>query len=199
MHGDGTRWPLVEMVLAAVFAAVVAALAALPPIRLPLSPVPITLQTLGVMLAGSLLGPRTGAMALVIYVLLAAAGAPVLAGGQGGASHLLGPSGGFILSWPLAAYVIGALTDQRSSGFGRFLAANVIGGILIVYAIGVPVLAIVTGMGWQQALIAGALVFIPGDLLKAVVASTLAMRVRHRLRRAHPGHRASSPAHRAGS
>ncbi|BDG60359.1 biotin transporter BioY [Caldinitratiruptor microaerophilus] len=170
-----------QVVLAGLFAAVVAALGMVPPLTLPISPVPITLQTLGVMLAGSLLGRRTGGLALLVFLVLLVAGVPVLAGGRGGAGYLFGPSGGYILSWPLAAYTIGWLVERVPPGrFWGYLVANVVGGILLVYLIGAPVLALVTGRTFKEALVGGALIFVPGDLLKALVASAVAVQVRRR-------------------
>ncbi|HEY8449919.1 MAG TPA: biotin transporter BioY, partial [Bacillota bacterium] len=186
------RLTLREMILAALFTALMVALGVVPPLTLPLSPVPVTTQTLGVMLAGSVLGRRGGALAMIIFLLLLVAGVPVLAGGRGGPGHLFGPSGGYILSWPLAAYVIGHLAGPAPR-FGRLLVANVVGGILVVYAIGAPVLALVSGMGIKRALVAGAALFVPGDLLKAVVAALLAASLRRRLDAAAPGRSSDTP------
>lgn len=174
------RSSLRELAQASLLAAVVVALGLVPPIRLPVSPVPITLQTLGVMLAGCLLPRRVALLSLLIFLLLLAAGFPVLAGGRGGPGYLLGPSGGYILSWPLAAYLIARWTEGRSPSLARLLLANLAGGILLVYACGVPVLALVTGMDVRRALVAGAAVFVPGDLLKAVAAALLAREVHRR-------------------
>jgi biotin transport system substrate-specific component len=84
------------MVYVAMFTAVMCVLGFLPPIPLPFSPVPITAQTLGVMLAGSILGARLGGLSLVVFLLVVAVGAPVLSGGRGGFSVLLGPSAGYL-------------------------------------------------------------------------------------------------------
>ena len=85
-----------EMMYVSLFTAIVAALGILPPVTLPFIPVPITAQTLGVMLAGTVLGARLGGLSLLVFLLLVLAGAPVLSGGRGGLGVIFGPSGGFI-------------------------------------------------------------------------------------------------------
>lgn len=181
-----SKFSVKEIVLAGLFAGVVAALRIIPPIPLPLSPVPITSQTLGVMLAGTILGARTAGLALVTFLLLVAAGAPVLASGQTGLAALLGPTGGYVLSWPLAAYVTGWIAERRPGQFWWYVLANFAGGILIVYAIGAPVMAWVTGLPLAEAMVAGALVFVPGDLVKALAGAGLAVSVHRALHRAAP-------------
>jgi biotin transport system substrate-specific component len=165
-----------NLIVAAMFAALVAIGGR---IAIPLPPVPITLQTLFVMMAGSILGARWGAVSMSIFVLLAAFGAPVLAQGQGGLAALFGPTGGYILSWPVAAFLIGWFTEKRAPrlSVAYLTAVHVIFGVLLVYAAGVTWLSFVTGMGWTAALAAGALPFIPGDLVKTAVAAIVALRV----------------------
>ena len=163
----------------ALFAAIVAALGLLPAIALPVVPVPVTAQTLGVMLAGSLLGARRGGMSLVVFLVLVAAGLPALAGGRGGIGVFLGPSGGFVLAWPLGAFVVGLLTERWWDRYtmGAALLCNVVGGILAIYLVGIPFLAAVAGIGLVKAAL-GSLVFLPGDVVKAVLASFVAVRVK---------------------
>jgi len=156
-------------------------------IPLPMSPVPITGQTFGLMLAGLLLGPRLGALSQLVYLLMGLAGLPVFAGGQAGLGVLLGPTGGYLWGHVAGAYVAGlvagggARLPQRarkgSIGFGRSLLGAVLGGIVAVYVLGVLQLAAVTGMGWQAALMAGAVPFLPGDALKAAAAAAVAVRL----------------------
>ncbi len=160
-----------DLVHVALFTAFVVVLGLIPPAFLTLFPVPITLQSLGVMLAGSLLGARRGALALLLFLLLIAIGLPVLAGGRGGIGVLLGPSGGFLLAFPLGAYVIGWLTEHLGPGhYNLFyaLAFNLIGGILVLYALGIPWLALVAHLGWEKAFF-GSLAFVPGDLVKVAL------------------------------
>src|SRR5438067_8796539 len=81
--------------------------------HLPFTPVPITLQTLGVLLTGAALGSRRGALAMLVYLAEGAAGLPVFAGGSGGLIHLLGFTAGYLWSYPIAAFVVGLLCEKR--------------------------------------------------------------------------------------
>lgn len=169
------RFSTREIILSGLFAGIVAVMSLIPPIPLPVSPVPITAQTLGVMLAGSVLGARGGSLALFAFLFLVVAGAPVLATGHTGPGVFVGPTGGYVLSWPLAAYVVGWVSEKRHGRFWWYVVANVLGGIIVVYAVGVPVMAWVTGLSIGEALVVGALVFLPGDVIKAFVGAALAV------------------------
>lgn len=137
--------------------------------------VPITVQTLGVMLAGVILGWWRGALAVVLVLVLVAAGLPLLAGGVGGIGVFFGPTGGYLLGWVLGAAAIGAISRGRASTLRlwRVSLGVVLGGIVVIYACGTPVLAAVTGMDLWTALLTN-LVFLPGDAIKAVVTVLLA-------------------------
>jgi biotin transport system substrate-specific component len=137
--------------------------------------VPLTLQTLGVMLCGSLLGARKGAFALLLFVALVAVGLPLLAGGRGGLGVFAGPSAGYLVAWPAAAWVIGRIveTGRRGYRWPRGLTANLLGGIVVVYALGVPVQAWRTGLPLPETAVLAA-AFLPGDVLKAVLATGIA-------------------------
>jgi biotin transport system substrate-specific component len=167
-----------DLAYIALFAAITAVLGLVPAVQI--GPVPITAQTLGVMLAGSILGARRGFLALLLFLVLVAIGLPVLPGGGGGLAVFAGPTAGYLFSWPVGAFVVGLLTERfwRRFNLGWGLLANVVGGIVVVYAIGVPVLAAVAGLPWTDALWFGAAVFIPGDLLKAFIAAGIAVQVR---------------------
>ncbi len=164
--------PLERLAEVPLFAAFLAVLGLVPAIPIPILPVPITAQTLGVMLAGSVLGPKRGAGALCLFLLLVAAGLPVLAGGRGGLHVFFGPTSGYLLSWPIAAACVGLLVHRRLGppGFLRALLAHVLGGILVVHAIGIPVLAGIAGLSLGKAAMAS-LLFVPGDLIKAFLAT----------------------------
>lgn len=168
-----------DIVHCALFAAVVAALGLLPPIPLAFIPVPVTAQTLGVMLAGAMLGARRGGAALVLFLLLVAAGLPLLAGGRGGFGVFLGPTGGFVLGFPLGAFVIGWLAERlaRSGNVVTLFIACALGGIGAVYALGVPWLVLVGGLPVEKAVM-GSLAFVPGDLIKAGIAAFVTAAVR---------------------
>jgi biotin transport system substrate-specific component len=166
-----------DIVRCALFAAIVAALGLLPPIPLGFIPVPITAQTLGVMLAGAVLGAWRGFLALLLFDLLVAVGLPLLPGGRGGLGVFLGPTGGFLLGWPLGAYLTGWLIER----FGRpgilaMFVSCVGGGIGAVYAVGVPWLTMVGDLAWDKAIM-GSLAFVPGDLIKAGISALVAATV----------------------
>ncbi|GAA0731415.1 biotin transporter BioY [Dactylosporangium roseum] len=170
-------------VLVAVFAAIIAALGIVPPITVGVTPVPITLQTLGVMLAGALLGAWRGMLSALVVVVLAVAGLPILAGGRGGFGVFLGPTGGYLVGWIFGAFVVGLLVQRwairQDNVVVRHLcvgAATIIGGIGVVYAFGIPWTSVSTGLSLGTSF-TGSLVFVPGDLLKAVVATLVAVRV----------------------
>jgi len=176
-------------VLVALFAALIAALGLVPTITVGIIPVPLTLQTLGVMLAGALLGPVRGMLAVVVLEVLVLAGLPLLAGGRGGLGVLLGPTGGYLAGWIPAALVIGLLVKHwairrpgTAARFAAVLTATVVGGIGVIYAVGIPWTAVVTGLPLSTSAL-GALVFIPGDLLKAVVATLVATNIHRSYRR----------------
>ncbi|WP_173924355.1 biotin transporter BioY [Agromyces sp. Marseille-P2726] len=191
----------------AVFAALIAALTL--PGAIPIGiGVPITLQTLGVMLAGAILGARKGALAVTVYVALGLAGLPILSSGAGGLGVLVGPTGGYLLGFILGAFVIGWLAERLTPRlrFWTLLVATSVGGILAVYLVGIPWLAAVTGMPVGAAIAAGSLPFLIGDAIKAIVAALVAAGVH----RSWPGliaekswpwrrERAASPADRPAS
>lgn len=163
----------------AIFAALVAALGLFPPISVPVVAVPITMQTMGVMLAGAILGARRGALSMLTFLAVVAMGVPALSGGRGGLGVFFGPSGGFLLGWPVGAYVVGRLTERAYDRYSlsRGFAYNVVGGIAAVYLGGIPWLAAVTEISLLQAAV-GSAAFLPGDVIKAAVAAWVAVGVR---------------------
>jgi biotin transport system substrate-specific component len=172
LPGVSRRLTSRDLALVATFAALIAALG-LPGQLTPFGQaVPITAQTLGVMLAGAVLGSRRGFLAAATFLVLVAAGLPLLAGGRGGLGVFTGPSAGFALGFAAGAFVVGLLVESWRGGFtlGWLIVANVVGGILVIYAIGIPVQAWVTGLPLSVVL-AKSWVFVPGDLVKAVLAA----------------------------
>lgn len=163
--------PLVRDVLLVVGGAALTALAAQAAITLPWTPVPYTFQTFAVLLVGTALGTWRGTAAMVLYVLAGAIGLPVYADGGSGLAQLLGVTGGYLAGFVLAALLVGRLAelgwDRRPLGAALLMIA----GTLLIYAIGVPVLALATGMDPPTALYRGAGVFLPWDLIKVVVAA----------------------------
>jgi len=181
-----------DLVHIALFAAITAVLGLVPAVDV--GPVPITAQTLGVMLAGSVLGARRGFLSQLLFLVLVAVGLPLLPGGRGGLSVFTGPTAGYLLSWPIAALVIGLITELvwRRYNLGWGVLANVVGGIVLIYAIGIPVSAAVLGTS-PVAAATGALIFVPGDLVKAVVAAAVAVQVRRSYPVIEPRDRAVAP------
>lgn len=168
--------PVRSMALVALFGGLIAALAFVS-VPLPFSPVPVTGQTLGVMMAGLLLGPGLGAAAAGIYILLGFVGLPVFSGGAGGLSALAGPTGGYILGFAAGAWAVGAsYRALRGRAAAAFWAAF-IGGVLVVYGFGLPYLKWRLDLTWAKAFTVGALPFLPGDIFKAFVAGVIAPRI----------------------
>jgi biotin transport system substrate-specific component len=175
-----------DVVFIALFAAITAALGLAPPINAGFG-VPITLQSMGVMLAGSILGARRGGLSQLLFVALVAAGLPLLAGGRGGLGVFATPSVGYLLAFPIAAFVIGLLAERfwGEMNFIKMLAINVLGGLLVIHALGILGWALVLGSAentaFLPALALAALkdaAFIPGDIAKAVLAASAAMFVK---------------------
>ncbi len=142
----------------------------------PVSPAPVTLQVLGVFLAGILLGPVWGAVACGLYLLAGALGAPVFAGGTAGLGVLLGPTAGYLWSYPLTAFVIGvlvhggfSLSDPKTVSLVRLVGAMVVGTV-IIYVFGITGLMVVLNLGPIEAFLAGAAAFIPAEALKIAAA-----------------------------
>jgi biotin transport system substrate-specific component len=154
----------------ALMAAVIGVLGTLPGVVLPIAMgVPVTAQTLGVMLAGIILGPRHGSLAVLLFLLVVLLGAPLLSGGRGGLGVLFGPSVGFLLGFVPAAFVAGLAMDRSKalSVFSAALVAAIVGGIVVEYACGIAGLMAIARMSFLQAAIATG-VFVPGDFLKAL-------------------------------
>ena len=144
-------------------------------VPLPWTPVPTTLQPLFVILAGAVLGARAGAAAMVTYVALGAAGAPVFSAGHSGIAWLLGPTGGYLLAFPAAAFLVGILAGPRSSGAGRTrLLLALAAGIAALYVGGVAQLLLLTKQDLGTLLAQGVTPFIGGDALKIFIAFLLA-------------------------
>ncbi|ACO46946.1 biotin transporter BioY [Deinococcus deserti] len=143
-------------------------------VEVPLKPVPLTLQTLGVLLVGAALGWKRAFAALALYLAAGAAGLPVFAGGSGSLARILGPSGGYLLSYPLAAALVGFLVERFALD-RRFLgtALAMLAGSVVIYALGLPWLGMVTGLSGKALLNAGLIPFIIGDLLKLGLAALL--------------------------
>ena len=146
-------------------------------VRLPNTPVPVTMQTLFVVLAGIVLGPRDGFTAMISYIAIGAAGAPVFAGLTFGPAVLIGPTGGYLLGYLPAVFVIGWLAGVSPRRWWRDAMAMAVGAI-IVYACGVTWLKFLTSMTFSKTLAVGMLPFLPGDALKIAAAVVIAKSLR---------------------
>ncbi|MGW5438038.1 biotin transporter BioY [Nocardia asteroides] len=168
----------------AVFAALIAALGLPGAITVGFSGVPITLQTLGVILTGAILGARKGAAAVAVFIALTLIGLPLLSGGRTGLTALASPTAGYLIGWIPATLVIGWLTAAILPKYPIVpgLLINALGGIVVIYLFGTAGLLVRTDLGVWAA-ISTNFAFIPGDLAKVVVATVVAKGVH----RAYPG------------
>lgn len=140
-------------------------------INLPFTPVPITGQTLGVVLVGATLGAKRGAISQVLYILEGSAGLPVFAGGVGGIVHLVGPTGGYFVGFVVAAFIVGWFAERGwdrdwKKAFIPFMLAQ---GVIFFFG----VIWLARFLGWEGAIVGGVLPFIPGGILKAIIASAI--------------------------
>lgn len=151
----------------------VAFLALLAQLRLQLGPVPLTGQTLGVLLLGAAYGARLGVATTGAYLLLGAAGLPLFTGAQGGVAHLLGPTGGYLLGFVAAAALLGALARR---GWDRSVPLTALAMLLanaVIYLFGLAWLHAALGGSWSQTLAWGLVPFVLGDLVKLAGAALL--------------------------
>lgn len=160
---------VLAFVLAMVFGAQVA-------VPLPYTPVPMTLQPLFVILAGAVLGPRLGATAMALYLALGAAGAPVFSAGGAGLPWLMGPTGGYLVAMPAAAWIAGTVAT-RDAGTLRTL-AGLTAGVGALYLGGLSQLFLITGQASGELLALAVLPFLVGDATKIILALLLTRTVR---------------------
>jgi biotin transport system substrate-specific component len=173
------RWNATDLGLIAVFAALVAGAALVPGLAVNGFGVPITFQTLAVMLAGLVLGPGRGFAAVGLYVLLGLAGLPIFSQGRSGLGILAGPSAGYIIAFPIAAGIVGWLATvvirrtTRARALWFFLSAMVT-SIVVVHSLGVAGIALNSKATLEQAFLSD-LVFYPGDIIKNILAAVIAV------------------------
>ncbi|MCP5074261.1 MAG: biotin transporter BioY [Rhodobacteraceae bacterium] len=160
-----------NIVYIALFAALIAALGLLPKFTLG-SGIPITAQSMGIMLCGTVLGAKRGALAVLLFLGLTALGLPLLAGGRGGLGVFTTPWAGFLFGFPVAAFVTGLVVEKwRGVHLGVVAGiAAVIGGIGALYLIAIPYYMVMTGAALGDALVVAMVPFMPGDLIKAALA-----------------------------
>ena len=145
---------------------------------IPIPPVPITLQTLFLMLAGALLGAKTAALSQIVYILIGIIGLPVFAGGKAGLGVLFGPTGGYLTGFIAGAWIIGRLLEKAQNPGTARIALSMIAGTLAVYTLGIAQLCLVAKLSIPKAAAVGALPFMPGDALKIAAACFIIRKVR---------------------
>jgi biotin transport system substrate-specific component len=153
-------------------------------IEIPHQPVPFTLQTFFVLLAGAFLGVRNGVLSQVLYLAMGAAGLPVFSIWSGGAVKLFGPTGGYLLSFPVAAFVVGTMihTMRKSKGTRDFpwILFTMFVGLLVVFSVGTLQLYLVSVRNWGEAFTMGFLIFSWWDFMKLFAAATIYYRFSRR-------------------
>ena len=149
------------------------ALSAQVAIPLPFTPVPLTLQTFAVLAGAAALGAERAVLAQILYITLAVAGAPVLAGGASGREVVVGATGGYLIGFVLASYVVGKVSSRGASTKSSTTALAFVAGSFVIYALGAPWLAYTTGNTITWAVINGVAPFLVGDLIKAVAAGAV--------------------------
>jgi biotin transport system substrate-specific component len=170
-HADHNLRMMIYAALLAAFIAVGAFLI------IPIGPVPIVLQNLFVLLAGLLLGSRWATVSVGVYLLAGICGLPVFAGGGAGIGRLLGPTGGYLVGFLPAAFVVGFITERAGHRIWIQVAA-MIGATLIIYGCGVPWLMKVANLSLTKALMGGMIPFLIGDALKIAVAVPITLSLR---------------------
>lgn len=168
-----------SMALCALFAAITAVLSQL---VIPIGPVPISMSTLAVFLAGGLLGARDGTISQLIYLLIGAVGVPVFSGFSGGLGKLTGPTGGYIIGYIFMALVIGLLVPHCGNKL-RYLIPVFSLGLLVCYAFGTMWYIVLTHTGIGSALMTCVLPFLPGDAVKIVLSAVLTVKLHKSIRK----------------
>jgi biotin transport system substrate-specific component len=164
-----------DLSLIAIFTGVIAALGLVPAVAPFGGAVPITAQSMGIMLAGAILGAKRGALSVLLFLILVAIGLPLLSGGRGGLGVFAGPSVGYLVGFPVAAFLVGLLTERVGRPYRLPLGvmANILGGVLALNAIGIVGMALVLHVSLVKATTLAA-VFMPGDVVKAVLTASVA-------------------------
>ena len=171
-----------DITITAIFTALTAILAQIS-IPLPFSPVPITFQVMAVYISAIILGSRLGTLSQIIYILVGAIGIPIFVNFQGGLNVVFGPSGGYLISYPIVAFIVGKISDKSLSYIQS--AAVLIASLLLCYGMGVIQLSFITNITIKKALVIGVLPFIPLDVIKITLAYLLGNRVRMALIKTH--------------
>lgn len=167
------------LVYASVFGALTAAGAF---IVIPMPFVPITAQTFFLNIAAILLGGPLGAISQFIYVMLGVVGVPVFAGGKAGLGVIFGPTGGYLLGFIIAAFIVGSVNKMKKSAGIFWHIFSMVIGMLVIYFLGSLQLALVAKITFHKALAVGVLPFIPGDFIKILLAAIICSRLKGRVK-----------------
>lgn len=177
--GDNKLFTVKNMCYVGLFTAVIAIMAQIS-IPMPLG-VPMTMQTFAITLAAIILGAKLSTISSLIYILLGAIGLPVLAGFSGGISKFVGPTGGFLISFPIMAFIIGYAVDHRTAFKGAFV-VGLIAGTVVNYIVGIVMFCILTQSSVAVGFTACVLPFIPTAIIKAILAALIGFPIRKRLK-----------------
>ncbi|PHK50248.1 biotin transporter BioY [Staphylococcus edaphicus] len=162
------------LVYTALMTAIIAVLGFVPAIPLPVMPVPIVLQNIGIFLAAILLGRKYGTLSVIVLLLLVATGLPLLSGGRGGIGVFAGPSAGFLFMYPVITYLIGLVRDLYFNriNFVVLLTTTILFGVLLLDVVGTLIMGWITQLPISKSIMLS-FVFMPGDLIKAIIASLI--------------------------
>lgn len=170
-----------NLILTAVFTAVTAVLSGLS-ITIPVTPVPISLATLGVLLSGGILGKKYGSIAMLTYTLLGSFGLPIFSGYEGGLSKLVGPTGGYIIGYIACAFIIGVFVEYSEKRFSKpnllLIIAGAILGMIACFTLGTAYFMLQTKTSLIAAIGMCVLPFLIGDFVKISLASILILKLR---------------------
>lgn len=174
-----------DMTLVAMFTALIAVLSQFS-FPIPVSPVPVTLQTFAVFFTGTVLGSRKGTLAILVYIFIGLLGVPVFSQGKSGLPALAGPTGGYILGFVLAAYIIGKIVERGEQVTYLRVFGAMMAGLAVVYTVGTIQLKFVLGVTYKEAFIMGTLFYLLLDLIKMLIGAYLGCAVRNALLKAFP-------------
>jgi len=172
------RITLRQQLICGIFAAVIAILAQLT-IPLP-SAVPFTMQVFAILLTAIVLGPRLGTISVLVYILIGAIGAPVFVQFKGGYQVLAGPTGGYLIAYPFTAAILGYFSYKYKKNYFMIFLGGIL-GLALCYIVGTTQLALVLNLTPKAAIIAGAIPFIPFDIVKLVLGIILGITLKSRL------------------
>lgn len=172
------KFKTIDLVYCSIFAAITAILAQIS-IPLPFSPVPFTMQILAVALAGFLLGAKRAFISQMVYIFIGIIGLPVFSGFKGGFNIVLGPVGGFIIGFPIMAFIIGYISEKNSN-LKNVIAVMFI-ALFIDYFLGASQFALVMNVSFKEALITTVFPFIFFDSIKLILVSLLGVKIKSRV------------------